>query len=431
MITYFIFAGILGVFIMLCIIAYILVKNQSRSVNTLKVEATENTLSKTSTEKVHDVISLKEEITEIKTVEITESNGSKPLAVFSIVEDKERYQSAREIPANNSSLTRLTALAQAIPNALIASEIAGKKIMEVVVNGSLARAKESAELFIPIVRGKDGKIIEMAKLKNAGKLNNLVNAAAVWQAVSVIVAQKHLADISDKLEDIQQGLNNISSFLAEERKSKISGTFEYLKQVYGALKGGDLPMAIRYQLESCERELMQVCEHLRMEQDRNLREKIEDNEIMGSSELPLKLKKKIDDLADISDSISFCLKTRVAVWHVLSLYPGEQTLKAARRQSIVDVAKHFLDFSQAFDRQLELEIGGIDSSWNTQATIDARRNDVRATKKSAIKIIESSHYILSDSIQQIDRNLIEYDKPESYFLEYSNGQLRGMRQAKA
>jgi hypothetical protein len=39
---------------------------------------------------------------------------------------------------------------------------------------------------------------------------------------------------------------------------------------------------------------MQVCEHLRMEQSRILREKIEDHEIMGSSELPLKLKKKIE-----------------------------------------------------------------------------------------------------------------------------------------
>ena len=71
--------------------------------------------------------------------------------------------------------------------------------MEVVVDGTLARAADGSGL-LPFVRGPNGRIVEQARLFDAANLQRMVSAAALWQVASVIVAQKHLADISGRLK---------------------------------------------------------------------------------------------------------------------------------------------------------------------------------------------------------------------------------------
>lgn len=128
--------------------------------------------------------------------------------------------------------------------------------MEVVIDGALVRASDGNG-FRAMSMGADG-IREQARLFEAGDLTNLVNAAAVWQLASVVVAQKHLADISEKLTEIKEAVTSISDFLDAERRSVIQGTYQYLSQACEVLTQGELSPAIRLELESCERELLCV-----------------------------------------------------------------------------------------------------------------------------------------------------------------------------
>jgi hypothetical protein len=74
--------------------------------------------------------------------------------------------------------------------------------MEVVINGDLVRAADGHG-FRAIAMGAKG-VREHARLFEVKNLQNVVNAAAVWQIASVLVAQKHLADIS-KITDYSFG----------------------------------------------------------------------------------------------------------------------------------------------------------------------------------------------------------------------------------
>lgn len=94
---------------------------------------------------------------------------------------------------------------------MTAAEVANKHIMEVVIHGDLAKAADGNGLRA-FSRASNGNFTEHARLYHADSLSNLVNAAAVWQIASVVVAQKHLADINKKLEDLQDGINRISDF---------------------------------------------------------------------------------------------------------------------------------------------------------------------------------------------------------------------------
>ena len=53
----------------------------------------------------------------------------------------------------------------------------------------------------------------------------MVNAAAVWQVASVDVAQKHLADISAKLDEIHKGVEALEEINVRSPTSSISLTY--------------------------------------------------------------------------------------------------------------------------------------------------------------------------------------------------------------
>jgi hypothetical protein len=117
-------------------------------------------------------------------------------------------------------------LLQLVPAVLTAAEFGGDNYMRVLVNGPLALSLD-ARSFLPFVRGADGKVSELARLRDTGRLCEIVNTAMVWQFASVIVAQKHLADISKKMDEIKQGIEEIRAFLEAERASKIRGALRY------------------------------------------------------------------------------------------------------------------------------------------------------------------------------------------------------------
>ena len=148
----------------------------------------------------------------------------------------------------------------------------------------MVRAKDGVGLRAWSV-GSNNKISEHAKLFEAEKLQNLISAAAVWQIASVIVAQKHLADISVKLDAIYKGVQDVAHFLDEARRAKVLGTFEYLRGAAMTIGNGELSTAIRTELESCDRELLQIQYHLQQELAHRLKQSDAKKEFAGTKNL--------------------------------------------------------------------------------------------------------------------------------------------------
>lgn len=90
----------------------------------------------------------------------------------------------------------------------------------------------------------------------------MIDVAAVWRLASIVVGQKHLADISATLERIQKSVSDIANFQRDEQSSKIESAYDYLRQVQHALSCGERENAVRHRLESIEGEMDAIQRHM-------------------------------------------------------------------------------------------------------------------------------------------------------------------------
>lgn len=74
-------------------------------------------------------------------------------------------------------------------------------------------------------------ITENVRIFEADTLRQVVNSGVILNLASTVVAQKHLADINEKLKEIQKNLDDIKGFLNNERRSKIEAAIKLVEQV--------------------------------------------------------------------------------------------------------------------------------------------------------------------------------------------------------
>ncbi|WGE33675.1 hypothetical protein NYR61_09370 [Actinobacillus genomosp. 1] len=136
-----------------------------------------------------------------------------------------------------------------------------------------------------MIHGKKG-IKENVRIYEAKGLKQAINTGVLWNLASTVVAQKHLADINEKLKDIQQGIDDIKEFLNNERTAKIESAldsacseFEYIKE------GNSVPAQMMQVLLVKLSNIEDVEKHLEKEMQRNLQEvtKLKCDSLFGQS----------------------------------------------------------------------------------------------------------------------------------------------------
>lgn len=358
------------------------------------------------------------------------SNPYSPLVTLEIASRESsresNFENAKSLDTtNNKSISRLSALCQAIPSLLVAGEASGKKLVEVVINGNLVRAADGNGLRAFAMNGKG--ITEQARLFEVGNLQHMINAAAIWQIASVVVAQKHLADISRKLDEIKEGVQHISQFLENQRKSRVLATYDYLEQVYLSIKGGDLPSSSRINLESCERDLLEIQHHLEIEYRQKIEKQVKRTEKISTKGITQDISKKISDLEELTGDIALCLKTRIAAWHVLSLFPGDPQLKTARQSNIQKSIDSFSDLALYFVKHLKRDVSAVDSLWKWG--LDDRKQTLNNKYMTVVSSLVSATKQSSEYVIQSEHSLLEHDQPTHLYLQFENGELIDVRQA--
>lgn len=340
--------------------------------------------------------------------------------------DAERYRTAKVLPGDSMLISKLSTGLQAVPSLLVEEGHRGKRLMEVVINGDLVRAKDGVGLR-PWAVDANGKISEQAKLFDADKLQTMVNAAAVWQVASVVVAQKHLADISAKLDEIRKGVQDVSDFLNEERRAKVTGTYGYLEQVVSAISKGELSPAIRTELESCDRDLIKVQHQLRQELLRRCEQPVEHKEWFGTEDLQKDTVTKYERLKDLAKELRLTLKTRALAWYVLSLYPGEPALKQARMEHLVRSSEEVEAYLQGIEASAERDCQNFPSRWNRSTTLDIRKTEVReAAQALSADLVAGAHETKKDVLAS-EALLLTHDAPTHLVFEVEDGRVGELR----
>lgn len=340
--------------------------------------------------------------------------------------DDERYRRSSPVAADQVMAGRLTAALQAVPSLLIEETQRGKHLMEVVINGDLVRASGGDGLRAWAVDANH-RITEHARLFEVDKLQTVVNAAAVWQIASVVVAQKHLADISAKLTEIRGLLQSLSSFLEEERRAVITGTYEYLQNAVAAIGHGELSPAIRNELESCERELLKVQHHLLQELKRRISEHVPKKESFGTKQLAEDTEAKYEGLRTLANDLRLTLKTRALGWYVLSLYPGEPALKRARMEAVLRSRGDTAERLEEMERLVARDCERLSFPLVSETTVAVRRANVR---DAASQLTTDLSLAVSDAERDVlesEALLLTHDSPTCFVLEVDDGKIGGMR----
>lgn len=355
---------------------------------------------------------------------------NRPAVLIAPLADVERFRTGKKLELGSSLAGRANALMQAVPSLLVANAHRGKQLMEVVIKGDLVRSS-AGEGYRAFALGSNGKIAEHATLLDVGKLSNAVNAAAVFQLASVVVAQKHLADISAKLDAIAKSVSEIGTFLDSGRRARLIGAYGYLQQVAQAIQGGELSLAIRAQLEDCERDLMEVQHHLSQEYRSKVAETVEHSDTAGTEELTKNAMKKFTKLDSLSKDIGLSIKARALAWYVLSLYPGEPLLKNTRKSDIERGIAELVELNAALDAGLRLDLNKFKSIWNFQSTLNDRKDEVRKVARAAHAQLERSRTDCAEDLYHSSQLLLRHDQPTHLFFELEDGRISNVRVAPA
>ena len=358
-------------------------------------------------------------------VQVLDASGGQAVVIAPLT-DATRFESAKPLSLPPTLKGRVNAMMQGVPQLMVTEAHRGKRIMEVVIKGDLIRAADGNG-YRAMAKAAGGKVKEHARLLDTNKLGAVVNAAAIWQVASVVVAQKHLADIAEKLQELSKAVTEIGEFLTRERRSLVSGTYDYLKQAADILEGGELSASIRTELESCERELMQVQRQLVDEVKSKLSSHVAHTERVGTEEFHKSLVAKYEGLGASTHELQTCLQTRVLAAYVLSLYPGEQGTKRARQQALVNAGADFSQLQRDVQKSLQSELDRFNSKLNLESTLQKRKADIRQAASVAEEKLLQSHQTCTDGISRTEALLLKHDQPTHLFLEMEGSQVCQVR----
>lgn len=305
-----------------------------------------------------------------------------PLVEISVTDSKQAKEYKR-IPFLDALSNIASVAAQAAPALMTAAEVANKHIMEVVIHGDLAKAADGNGLRA-FSRASNGNFTEHARLYHADSLSNLVNAAAVWQIASVIVAQKHLADINRKLEDLQDGVNRISDFQQTERKTRIQAIFDSLKEkieflthVNSKQRKVILNASI---LSKYDDDLKQIYLHLKADLEKYGLQKVEHKEMFGTAELTTGIEKKVKEVDELSGLAFLCLSLRLICCHLMDHLGDMDSIKELLQQRIVQELENLMLLNTQLKENIASEINAMNSWLNkAQKVVNNNKQTIAAS----------------------------------------------------
>lgn len=312
--------------------------------------------------------------------ELVLANGRGDAALsFALASEEDLGGGLRPLDAGSARISRLSQLAQGLPLTMLSAASSGEsqgQLMRVVINGSMIQAADGDGLRA-IARAADGKFMEHARLYEAKDLTKLVNVAAVWQLASIIVAQKHLADINQQLTQISHTVDAILGFLEDERREDIGAMRRRLEQVAIAIQAGELPHSERDKFGDMEQALISKQEQLLAAVRKLAREFVETPHIdtAGSEKYFAELQRRHRRYVAAIGDLALCTRTRLAAYQVWCAYPGDMQLKASRGADLQRSTAKLLDwFESAYMHgKIVAKIHSVDALFSTDNYLESER----------------------------------------------------------
>lgn len=384
-------------------------------------EVTSSTPSGIETALQHKVTPLQSKALTIAT------EDHEPVLSLTCIPEPSEITAWYEIDSSDDGISRLNPLLQSVPTMMVAGEVATANYMQVITNGDkLLRTKDGVLKAITV--GENGKFSGIAEVIEPSRLAAMVNVSALLNITSIILAQKHLADISKKLSEIKEAVEDIWQHLQSERQSKMTGSIRYFEQVSPSVLEGELPDRVLHQIEHHEAELLQVQEHLMKDIHAKLGEvrHLKNNEWFGSSETMRAIEKRQQEIQGLYRELTLCIRARSCGWQLLCVFPGEEKGKARRRYDIeksLDALSSNGDLFTKTDTLFRNNIHKLSSSWNKDTTINERKLTLLRTNEALLADVAVCRTEVQKDLRAADEMLAATKKPLAMVARIEDGRI--------
>jgi len=355
---------------------------------------------------------------------VVEGDGGSPALAISELEGSFPTGAIR-VDARKAGVNRWSSLLQAAPNAAVVKEVAGERYMKVLVNGPLAAAKDGEGFRGFVKGGPGGQISEHARLFE-GDLSQVVNAGALFNLASFAVGQKHMADISAHLENIQEGVDRIAQFQQRGRESEIRGAIRYLQQVAPLIMDGDHTPAQFQKLEDCEADLLKVQQHLETDLSGLIDEaaRTEATATFSVSSARDRLAGSQTTFDELARQWVLCIKARMVACRLLCSFEGTARTVTTREAAIRKDLASFAACDGVMARFVEAvneRAGQFRSLAESAVELQAHRELLKVMQMATLPALESD---VTGAAAGLSRLLHESRAPVELVIAVEQGQVR-------
>lgn len=356
---------------------------------------------------------------------ITVASGDEPVMSLAVLDPKSAKKLTKDASALDMKMfgRTLEPVMQVAPSMAVAAKAGSTQLMEVVINGPLVKAADGNG-FRAMTMGADG-IKENARLFQPDGLQNLANAAMVWQIASVIVAQKHLADISKTLKRVEEKVAGVQSMLEEQRAALIKSALNYIETTRSAMQKGEFLERTRDKLEDFEIQLEQAGLTLVQQIRRELKLELDKDTAGCEGEYKSALAKHTA-IAERLQELVTCVEVRLANWYLCSLYPDRSNMLEGRMRQINGFLGEVRELQSAVDVTLNSDCRQIDATFTSDETIQKRRAHVRSEAEKGTKALSSGSQRCKLILKRVEQAALDHDSPSRILVEMSDGRPKAI-----
>lgn len=266
-----------------------------------------------------------------------------------------------------------------VPNRTV--EIVFKpEIHQGLVDGTYTLMRTKTGEVLADAVDSSGSVVGKARLIEGAKAKQLAGGA--FQLISIAVAQSHLADIERSLDAVKGALSEVLKNQENEDKARISGSFDYLREIAVFMKELRCPDALSVQKKvaiegiikeshvwrnKLEEDLSSLCDDI---------SSLRDLDTFGTGDTFEKLKRLVERIGPLLKRRQLFLDLASAI-DLVTRYMDP----AQREFSRIDVKDTFwADLIERFQSAIEDRESTLmgKAFWNSSETLQLRRDKLKA-----------------------------------------------------
>ncbi|MDH1475226.1 hypothetical protein N5F13_12015 [Comamonas thiooxydans] len=198
---------------------------------------------------------------------------------------------------DTESISQLNHLLSLVPSSVTAVAGNSKQLMTCSFDYSkLIQAKDGSGAIGGVYKEGTNQIGAQARFHEAENLKSVVNTGFLLNIASQALAQKHLADINERLKSIESQVKSIQEFLEKSRLSKIQAFQEHLQRIGVML--GNREKVLSETLQVLAQEVQDVRSqviHVRYDLEKAYQQvkEFDSSSWFGSNDVRMELQKKV------------------------------------------------------------------------------------------------------------------------------------------